>query len=130
MSEALIRVQDKRIAALEAENDTLREHVRQLSATIAGDNDKPLPREWGLTPAEERIVMALTRAEVATKERLLDVVHNGRPEDEPAIKIIDVFMCKIRKKLAPYDVSITTIWGRGYMMPAASKRKIAEACRN
>jgi two-component system cell cycle response regulator CtrA len=39
--------------------------------------------------------------------------------DEPEIKIIDVFICKLRKKLA--DASggtnyIETVWGRGYML--------------
>jgi two-component system cell cycle response regulator CtrA len=39
--------------------------------------------------------------------------------DEPEIKIIDVFVCKLRKKLA--DASggvnyIETVWGRGYML--------------
>jgi two-component system cell cycle response regulator CtrA len=39
--------------------------------------------------------------------------------DEPEIKIIDVFMCKLRRKLA--DASngkdyIETVWGRGYVL--------------
>jgi two-component system cell cycle response regulator CtrA len=38
--------------------------------------------------------------------------------DEPEMKIIDVFICKLRKKLAQAgaDNLIGTIWGRGYMM--------------
>jgi DNA-binding winged helix-turn-helix (wHTH) protein len=38
--------------------------------------------------------------------------------DEPEMKIIDVFVCKLRKKLAQAgaDNMIGTIWGRGYMM--------------
>jgi len=38
--------------------------------------------------------------------------------DEPEVKIIDVFICKLRKKLARAGAGklITTIWGRGYMV--------------
>jgi two-component system cell cycle response regulator CtrA len=38
--------------------------------------------------------------------------------DEPEMKIIDVFICKLRKKLAQagVDALIGTVWGRGYMM--------------
>jgi two-component system cell cycle response regulator CtrA len=39
--------------------------------------------------------------------------------DEPELKIIDVFMCKLRKKLAVVSGGadyIETVWGRGYML--------------
>jgi two-component system, cell cycle response regulator CtrA len=35
--------------------------------------------------------------------------------DEPELKIIDVFMCKLRKKLASRNY-IETVWGRGYVL--------------
>ena len=38
--------------------------------------------------------------------------------DEPDPKIIDVFMCKLRKKLAEASGGqhyIETVWGRGYV---------------
>ena len=39
--------------------------------------------------------------------------------DEPELKIIDVFVCKLRKKLAAAtggDTYIETVWGRGYVL--------------
>jgi two-component system cell cycle response regulator CtrA len=39
--------------------------------------------------------------------------------DEPELKIIDVFICKLRKKLAHAcggDNYIETVWGRGYVL--------------
>ncbi len=53
--------------------------------------------------------------------------------DEPEVKIIDVLVCKLRKKLAPAgaDNVIGTVWGRGYRMrdpaaqPAAPKAQPA-----
>jgi two-component system cell cycle response regulator CtrA len=44
--------------------------------------------------------------------------------DEPEMKIIDVFICKLRKKLANASGGkdyIETVWGRGYVMRLASR---------
>ncbi|YBV98388.1 helix-turn-helix domain-containing protein [Phyllobacteriaceae bacterium JZ32] len=41
-------------------------------------------------------------------------------DEEPLIKIIDVFICKLRKKLRPLDIKIETIWGRGYRLQIAA----------
>ena len=52
-----------------------------------------------------------------TKEMFLNHLYGGR--EEPEMKIIDVFICKLRKKLAAatggYNY-IETIWGRGYIL--------------
>ena len=42
--------------------------------------------------------------------------------DEPEMKIIDVFICKLRKKLAEAGAPnvIGTVWGRGYMVRDAA----------
>ena len=46
--------------------------------------------------------------------------------DEPEVKIIDVFICKLRKKLAQAGAGdlIGTVWGRGYVLrdPATGAR--------
>jgi len=45
--------------------------------------------------------------------------------DEPELKIIDVFICKIRKKLAKVSHGkdyIETVWGRGYVLRAPTNR--------
>lgn len=53
---------------------------------------------------------------VLTKEAFLNHLYGGM--DEPEMKIIDVFICKLRKKLAQAGAGslIGTVWGRGYMM--------------
>ena len=51
-----------------------------------------------------------------TKEMFLNHLYGGM--DEPELKIIDVFICKLRKKLATAtsgDNYIETVWGRGYV---------------
>jgi two-component system cell cycle response regulator CtrA len=52
-----------------------------------------------------------------TKENFLNHLYGGM--DEPEAKIIDVFICKLRKKLASSCGGanyIETVWGRGYKM--------------
>ena len=62
-------------------------------------------------------LLALRKGSVLTKEMFLNHLYSSM--DEPEIKIIDVFVCKLRKKLA--DASggvnyIETVWGHGYML--------------
>jgi two-component system cell cycle response regulator CtrA len=71
-----------------------------------------------LTKKEYQIaeILALRKGAVLSKEAILDHLYGGL--DEPNPKIIDVFICKIRKKLQALGVEdfIETNWGRGYMV--------------
>jgi two-component system cell cycle response regulator CtrA len=59
-------------------------------------------------------LLMLRKNMVMTKEAILSQLYGGM--DEPEVKIIDVFVCKIRKKLAAVGLGdfIGTVWGRGY----------------
>ena len=61
-------------------------------------------------------LLTLRKGVVLTKEAFLNHLYGGM--DEPEVKIIDVFICKLRKKLAVAgaDNLIGTVWGRGYVM--------------
>ena len=61
-------------------------------------------------------LLVLRKGMVLTKEAFLNHLYGGM--DEPEMKIIDVFICKLRKKLALAGAGnlIGTVWGRGYMM--------------
>jgi two-component system cell cycle response regulator CtrA len=61
-------------------------------------------------------LMVLRRGTVLTKTSLLNHLYSEM--DEPEIKIIDVFICKLRKKLERAGAvdPISTIWGQGYML--------------
>ena len=109
---------EARIEALEtllAERD---EEIVQLRAQLGMDFHTPM--EWGLTGAEQRLFGVLMARATATKEQLMAGVYAGRM-DQAEIKIIDVFVCKARKKLAVVGITISTIWGQGYMLPPESK---------
>ena len=61
--------------------------------------------------------MCMHPGTVQSKEHILNHIYGGM--DEPELKIIDVFVCKIRKKLNIAKVSrevIETSWGRGYVV--------------
>ena len=62
-------------------------------------------------------LLAMRKGTVLTKEMLLNHLYSSM--DEPEIKIIDVFVCKLRKKLAKASGGVNyieTVWGRGYML--------------
>ncbi len=62
-------------------------------------------------------LLALRKGSTLTKEMILNHLYGGM--DEPEIKIIDVFICKLRRKLSSAGSKncIETVWGRGYLMP-------------
>ncbi len=62
-------------------------------------------------------LLSLRKGSTLTKEMFLNHLYGGI--DEPELKIIDVFICKLRKKLADAldnDGYIETVWGRGYVL--------------
>jgi two-component system cell cycle response regulator CtrA len=87
-----------------------------------------------LTGKEYQILelLSLRKGTTLTKEMFLNHLYGGM--DEPELKIIDVFICKLRKKLAEAtggDNYIETVWGRGYVMrdpvPEVAHRRVSIA---
>jgi len=73
-------------------------------------------------------LLSLRKGTTLTKEMFLNHLYGGM--DEPELKIIDVFICKLRKKLAMASHGrnyIETVWGRGYVLrePTAADERIA-----
>jgi two-component system cell cycle response regulator CtrA len=72
-------------------------------------------------------LLSLRKGTTLTKEMFLNHLYGGM--DEPELKIIDVFICKLRKKLANASSGknyIETVWGRGYVLrePSEDEAKI------
>jgi two-component system cell cycle response regulator CtrA len=85
-----------------------------------------------LTGKEYQILelLSLRKGSTLTKEMFLNHLYGGM--DEPEVKIIDVFICKLRKKLASAtggENYIETVWGRGYVLrdPVASDAGLRSA---
>ena len=73
-------------------------------------------------------LLSLRKGTTLTKEMFLNHLYGGM--DEPELKIIDVFICKLRKKLAEATGGqnyIETVWGRGYVLrePAVAAGNLA-----
>ena len=112
-----------RLEAVEAENDMLRAKVDQLEELLG--LHFPSPFSFTLTGQEMRVFGVLMKREVATKEMIMQGLYSHRPQDdEVEIRIVDVFICKIRKKLAPHGVAIETVWGHGYRLTQDTKAKV------
>ncbi len=87
-------------------------------------------RSVNLTGKEYQILelLSLRKGTTLTKEMFLNHLYGGM--DEPELKIIDVFICKLRKKLSEHlqgDSYIETVWGRGYVLrdPVAEPGQLA-----
>jgi two-component system cell cycle response regulator CtrA len=62
-------------------------------------------------------LLSLRKGTTLTKEMFLNHLYGGM--DEPELKIIDVFICKLRKKLSTVGEGtnyVETVWGRGYVL--------------
>jgi two-component system, cell cycle response regulator CtrA len=89
--------------------------VVNLDTRMASVSDKPV----SLTKTEYRILelLSLRKGAILTKDTFLDHLYGG--VDEPGPKIIDVYICKLRRKLAEATGGrhyIATVHGRGYVM--------------
>jgi len=89
--------------------------VVNLDARTVEVDNQPLHltgKEYGILE-----LLSLRKGTTLTKEMFLNHLYGGM--DEPELKIIDVFICKLRKKLATAtsgDNYIETVWGRGYVL--------------
>ncbi|PPR70786.1 MAG: Cell cycle response regulator CtrA [Alphaproteobacteria bacterium MarineAlpha3_Bin4] len=86
-----------------------------LDARTIEVNGQPIHltgKEYGILE-----LLTLRRGTTLTKEMFLNHLYGGM--DEPELKIIDVFICKLRKKLSNAtggETYIETVWGRGYVL--------------
>jgi len=82
------------------------------SVDVGGQSIHLTGKEYGILE-----LLSLRKGTTLTKEMFLNHLYGGM--DEPELKIIDVFICKLRKKLSTAtggDNYIETVWGRGYVL--------------
>ena len=91
--------------------------------TVDGQPVHLTDKEYGILE-----LLSLRKGTTSTKEMVLTHLYRGRPE--PELRIIDVFVCKIRRKLAKVTGGshyIDTVWGRGYVLRDPGDTAIAGA---
>jgi len=76
-----------------------------------------------LTEHEAAVLAKLAEkpGRVISKDQLMAAVYWAADED-PHVKIIDVWICKMRPRLKPLGVVIETVWGRGYRLLPSNAR--------
>jgi hypothetical protein len=81
-------------------------------------------RLFGVTQQQACLLLVLIKRREVTRKMLHGVIESRRPhpkvETEP--KIVDVVICKLRKKLEPLGLRIETVWSCGYFMPADHRK--------
>jgi two-component system, cell cycle response regulator CtrA len=103
------------------------QRIEELEAALQKALHVPtIPPQLRLTRLEGKFFEALLSRSELSKEALFEAVYADRylDNDEPEIKIVDVLVCKLRKKLAPFKLTIETLWGRGYALSVESKAAI------
>lgn len=94
-------------------------HVGPLEVDIKQRCVRIYGNEMLLTSKEYSILelLALKKGSILAKETFLNHIYGGM--DEPELKIVDVFICKLRRKIADLTGGlnfIETVWGRGYTL--------------
>ncbi len=91
----------------------------QISVLCRGALAPTPARGWedfALTKLESRLMRALCERldKVVGKPALMDALYFDRVADEPEAKIVDILVCKLRKKIRHSGYEIETVWGHGY----------------
>ena len=82
------------------------------TVTVSGKTLHLTGKEYGIME-----LLSLRKGSTLNKDQFLNHLYGGI--DEPELKIIDVFICKLRKKLEKASGGknyIETVWGRGYVL--------------
>ncbi len=104
------------------------EHVLGAYMADAGAEAKAnLMRQFGLTSKEADILILLSDGRAHSKDGILSIVYSNRIDDLPDAKIVDVWVCKIRQKLAGTAVAVETTYGLGLSVPDTTPLKRAMA---
>lgn len=98
---------DDEVARLRAENEALRSELVAREVTI--------PADWRLTKVEQQIFAMLLKGEVVTKQAIITVLYRTEPSAS-ALKNMDVFIARIRRKTHDDGVKIETIFSVGYRL--------------
>lgn len=119
-----------RIRVLREQLEEAREEIRQLKASAQSPAFFP-PAAWRLSQTETLLLALLSTREFVSHEAgehwltsTLDRHWLVQPK-----KLIQVYVHKLRRKLAPHGFSIETRWGEGHYITAEHRAAIAAVCK-
>lgn len=104
--------------------EELEEEVLQLKAQLYGKTWRA-PLELGLTAQEERILAALVAyTGMRGIDTLFEAGTHGNASDDERSRLVTVIICRIRRKLKPFGMTILTHYARGYSLEPASRQRL------
>lgn len=109
-------------ARLRDENETLREENQQLRDVLRPEIK--VPTAWKLTGSEATILGVMVKRELATRTAIIAALYSDRADDAPDPKIIDVFVCRLRRKLKADGAVITSHAGQGYSLSPEWRQRL------
>jgi hypothetical protein len=115
---------EARAKLLDVENQTLREEVQALKKALAGAAEPP--PFFNFTTSEAAMFSVLMKNRAPRVDTFMAALYSSQADDPPDENILDVWICKMRKKLNPYGIEIKTHWGECWEMPEASKERARE----
>ena len=114
-------------ARLRDENEELKEKVIQLKEELGLSKGLDLAI-YGLTSQEMKLLNILVARKFVSKEAGFCAVRLNLDYDYwGGTSLLDVVICKVRKKLKPYNIKIETIWGRGLCMSLVDRAAVRKA---
>ena len=118
--------------ALHKEIADLREQVGDRDQRIAelvsmlSVPDIELHRCWRLSPSEEQILRLLLSGGLKTRTGIMFFLYN---EHEPLDRVLDIFIFRLRQKLATHGIEIETVWGQGFRMSDTDIVRVKQLCK-
>lgn len=106
----------------------LRDRIQELEQLLGIVAEDAVDRFifMNLSPTERRILNILFTWKRVQREKLYTLLYGERLEcDQPEIKVIDVWLSKLRSKLAPYGIIFETEFNAGWFMTQPNKDKLA-----
>ena len=120
-----VSVSTARTVSAVTELQQLRDRVAELEELLGMKTPQSPCRLLHLTPTEEKLCGLLLKRPLVTQDIFFVAVYGNLLEcDQPKERMLDVYICKLRKKLSPLEIEITTRPWVGYYLPAESKSKL------
>jgi len=95
--------------------------VDMQAAARAQSDQMAVQLALDMTGQEAKFLLTLADGALHSKEQIINALYWDRPNDIPEIKIVDVYACKVRKKLAGTGIVINTVWAGGYYLTGKEK---------
>jgi DNA-binding response OmpR family regulator len=88
--------------------------------------DVDLHRVWRFTPCEDRALRLLLKGGLKTRELLMNFMYDDK---QPTPHVLDIFIMSLRQKLAPQEIVIDTIYGRGFRISDKDIARVKHLCK-